>query len=219
METVACRARDRIVGMKRALAALLLAVVAWIAYDLHRPSRGDIRNFDPKAVARYDTDMWKAYYAKQPFKLFRQLTSLMSNQYGQGPFRSVATAFHAARAAFVFKEGRQRADYEKALPDLVEYFRATMPPGEDLDKLAKLELEWWIVHRERGANLAAALVDLYAAMYHVAPERVMEAAQLRAEAMAVRDSTAEWPRVADLLDRSWTSLHAAVQPSGAQLVR
>jgi hypothetical protein len=45
---------------------------------------------------------------------------------------------------------------------------------------------------------------------------VIEAARLRAEAMHVRDSfessgKTDWPRVAALLDQSWTSLHAAVQ--------
>ncbi len=32
--------------------------------------------------------------------------------------------YYAANAAFVFKQGKQRADYEKALPDLVKFYRA-----------------------------------------------------------------------------------------------
>jgi hypothetical protein len=41
-----------------------------------------------------------------------------------GAARSYWVAFYAAKAAFIFKDGRGGTDYERALPDLVSYYRA-----------------------------------------------------------------------------------------------
>src|SRR5438876_3321213 len=46
--------------------------------------------------------------------LFR---STVHTQFHLPPMRAVACAYRAAHAAFVFKDGRSRADYERALPD------------------------------------------------------------------------------------------------------
>jgi hypothetical protein len=41
------------------------------------------------------------------------------------PFaRSNVVAYQAARAVFVFKEGKSRVDYDKALPNLVSFYTA-----------------------------------------------------------------------------------------------
>src|SRR5258708_33865337 len=68
--------------------------------------------------------MWRSYYEKQRLRLFNQLSELLRTQYHMPLVRSNATAYYAANAAFVFKQGKQRADYEKALPDLVKFYRA-----------------------------------------------------------------------------------------------
>jgi hypothetical protein len=60
----------------------------------------------------------------------------------------------------VFQHGRDRSDYRKALPDLVDYYglirRASATPFE-VQRVAELELEWWIVHRERERHPAGQL--------------------------------------------------------------
>ena len=66
--------------------------------------------------------------------------------------RSNVVAYRAAHAAFVFKDGHERAEYERALPDLVEFYTALRGVSDtpfDVDEAARRELEWWIVHRER----------------------------------------------------------------------
>jgi hypothetical protein len=93
----------------------------------------------------------------------------------------------------------------------------------DVYKVSKLELEWWIIHREREnhapGDLARALAELQAAIYNVPVERVMEHGRLRAEAMTIRDTKAErggvteadWAKINDLLRQSWGSLAQAVK--------
>jgi hypothetical protein len=149
-------------------AAVLLA--GWIAYDLYSPLKVDIRRFDADEVARLDTAMWRSYYSRRRFQLYSELTELLQKQYRLPFWRRQLTAFYATRAALVFKDGKSREDYEKALPDVENFYRQIHDLSAtdfDIQKAAKLELEWWIVHRERKkyqeGDLARALAETAAA--------------------------------------------------------
>jgi hypothetical protein len=62
--------------------------------------------------------------AKERVKLFTQLAELLRSQHHLPFATSNAMAYQAARAAFIFKEGKDRSDYEKALPHLVKFYQA-----------------------------------------------------------------------------------------------
>lgn len=206
--------------------AILLAALAWAAIDLYAPRRTDIRRFDPREVARLDTAMWRSYYARERVLLFRQLSELLRTQYGMPFLRSTRAAYHAARAAFIFKDGKSRADYEKALPSLVSFYtelRSVSNVEFKTERAARLELEWWIIHRQRAlhepGDLERALAELASEVYQVPAERMAEHARLRAEAMKIRDTKAEaggvtqedWKKIDELLSASWQSLYEALQ--------
>jgi hypothetical protein len=215
--------------MKKKIAAPLAVaaagIAAWIVVDLWRPVSSNLRDFDPEEIARLDTDMWRSYYDKQRVKLFNQLVVLLRRQYHMRVARSYVVAFHAAKAAFIFKDGKNRQDYERALPDLVEYYQAIRNISQtpfDVNRAATLELEWWIVHRERQqhapGDLDRALADLAAEIYQLPATKFAEHARYRAEAMIIRDDLAErgtlrdadWDNIDALLRRSWSSLWNAV---------
>ncbi|HEX4949969.1 MAG TPA: hypothetical protein VFZ34_25105 [Blastocatellia bacterium] len=206
---------------------IFCALLVWAGIDLLVPHQTRLREFDAKEVARLETAMWRSYYDKEHLALFGQLAELLRKQYRLPLLRSHVVAFQAAKAAFVFKEGRGRSDYEKALPNLVKYYSAIRAVGDvafDVDQVAKLELEWWIIHRERNqyarADLDRSLAELPAAIYQMPVEKFAEHARLRAEAMLIRDqkaeqggvSEADWQRIDELLQASWQSLHQAVNP-------
>jgi len=219
--------RKPIVKIIVRVAALVLAlVICAVVYDLFYPRQAKLREFDADEVARLETAMWRSYYEKQRVRLFNEATELLRTQYHMTPVKSNLVAYYAANAAFVFKEGKQRSDYEKALPDLITFYRYLHNMGDidfDVYKVAKLELEWWIVHRERAkhapGDLDRALAELQAAIYNVPVERLMEHGRLRAEAMTIRDTKAEqggvteadWARINELLQQSWRSLAQAVR--------
>jgi hypothetical protein len=170
--------------------------------------------------------MWRSYYEKQRLQLFNQLSELLRTQYNLPLVRSKQVAYYAADAAFVFKQGKQRADYEQALPELVKFYQSVRNISDipfNVDRAARLELEWWIIHRHRAdhppGDLARALAELQAEIYRVPVERLMDHGRLRAEAMTIRDTRAEaggvteadWSRIDGLLRQSWSSLSDAVK--------
>ena len=217
--------RTRKIGV-RVIVLVLALLICGVLYDLYFPRTTHMREFDPDEVARLETAMWRSYYDKQRLRLFNELSELLRTQYHMPLIRSNQVAYYAANAAFVFKQGKERADYEKALPDLLKFYGEIRKLSDipfDADRAARLELEWWIVHRQRAqhapGNLDKALAELQAEIYRVPVERVMEHGRLRAEAMTIRDTKADnggvteadWARINDLLRESWRSLARAVR--------
>jgi hypothetical protein len=169
--------------------------------------------------------MWRSYYAHERLALFSELATLLRRQYGLPALRAYVTAYHAARGAAVFQGGHTHADYEKALPEVVAFYsaigRVSAEPF-DVQKAARLELDWWIVHRERAAHpredLDRTLAALQGELYHFPADRLMEHARMRADAMMLRDQGAEngnpttqqWAEIDRLLCLSWNSLWEVV---------
>jgi len=199
----------------------------------HRVKEGEMAaranplyTFDADAVARLETRMWQAYYAKQDARLFVLLVRLVARQFGLPWRRALAIALMMARPAMRF--ARARANYEAVIPDIAAAYqrlRRECGASFDAEDVAARELRWWIVHRhpsEAGeAELTDAIADLYAAVYRLPPATVREAARLRAEAAILCDAGRErsgvrgapyWPEVGDLLRRSYRALKTAVQP-------
>ena len=219
--------RKRAVRIVVRVSALVLAlVICGVLYDLFYPRKTNLREFDPDEVARLETAMWRSYYEKQRVRLFNQMTELLRTQYHLTPVKSNVVAYYAANAAFVFKEGKQRSDYEQALPELIKFYNYVHNMSDidfDVYKVSRLELEWWIIHRERAqhapGDLDRALAELQAAIYNVPADRLMEHGRLRAAAMTIRDTKAaqggvteaDWQRINDLLRQSWRSLAQALK--------
>ncbi len=207
------------------IATVVALMAVWIGIDLNWSYKVDIRDFDPDEVARLDTAMWRSYYDRERLRMFRELTELLGHQFHFPFWRRQLVAYHAAKGAFVFKAGHSRDDYQKALPHVQEFYeeiRDVSTTDFDAQRAAELEVEWWIVHRQRKAHqpgdLSRALAEAAATVYRLPAEYFAEHADLRARAMDIRDSKAEeggvteedWRQIDELLHRSWRSLHAAV---------
>ncbi len=183
-------------------------------------------DFEPDRLADLETAMWKAYYRRQPARLFGHLIQGLREQAHASWPRALAAGFFLTKGAAGF--ARASSDYERFAPDIGRGYRLLgLPPGIDAVEVGRRELRWWVVRREIGlaAGVAAgeAITRLYAALYDVPEAVVAEAGRLRGEAAEVRDrgatadlegSTARgvmyWPEVARLLRRSYRELHAAL---------
>ena len=112
-------------------AALILALLAWAAFDLYAPRRTSMREFDADEVARLETAMWRSYYSRQRVKLFGELAELLRTQYRLPLLRSNAVAYRAAKAAFVFKAGTG----DLSFPDPGDDPVARLKPLKDISAL------------------------------------------------------------------------------------
>lgn len=199
-------------------------LLLYAGMDLFWPLRRDLRQFDPAAVGALETKMWRSYYDREPVALFGQLAETLRTQYHFPPLRSYLGAYHAASAAFTFKDGKKRSDYQKALPALHAYFAVIHDTGNidfDVERVAAMELEWWIVHRDRAdypaGSLGQACAEAAAALYGLSVDRTLEHGRGRAEAMVIRDTRADrggvteadWAAIETLLRRSYASLRQA----------
>ncbi len=211
--------------MKRKIVSiLLLLLTSWLLVDLWVPHRGNFRNFDPAAVARLDAQMWRSYYERKPLVLLWQSAELLRKQVGAPFWRSFVLAYYAAHAAFIFKDGKSRSDYARALPSLERFYggiaRLGTKPMDEL-KAARNELEWWIIRRERDRHPPAEWAELQAKiaadLYCVPLASCRQYGDLRTQAMLYRDSRnttmteADWQHVEQLLRKSWQSLSHAVR--------
>jgi len=183
-------------------------------------------DFDADRLATLETRMWKAYYRRQPARLFGWLVLALREQTHVSWFTTLVASLLLTRAAAGF--ARSSGDYERFAPDIARAYRRLGLPGDvDAEEVARRELRWWVVRREIGlaAGQAAgdAITRLYAALYDVPEGAVAEAGRLRGHAAEVRDRGAEadpdgpagagrayWPEVARLLRDSYRSLKTAV---------
>ena len=147
-------------------------------------------DFDPDELARLETRMWKAYYRRQPARLFGLLVLALRAQARVSWPRALAASLLLTRAAAGF--ARATGDYERFAPDIGRGYRMLgLPDDVDVEAVARHELRWWVVRREIGLSAGAAagdsITDLYASLYDVPRERVAEAGRLRGLAAEVRD--------------------------------
>jgi hypothetical protein len=188
-------------------------------------------DFDPDRLASLELRMWKAYYRRQPARLFGNLVLGLREQAGTSWPRALVAAASLTKAAVGF--ARADGDYERFAPDIVRGYRLIgLPDVVDVETVAREELRWWVVRREiglaAGAEAGATITRLYAAFYRVPEARVAQAGRLRGEAAEVRDrgatadpegsrgaGTAYWPEVGRLLRASYRSLSLAVGPNDA----
>ena len=115
------------------------------------PRHADLTRFDPDAMARLETAMWRHYYEKRYLPLLRDLYHVARREYGFSPLDSVRIAIAAASAAKSFQSSTSRAEAEAALLALVDYFRilsGAAPLPVEVEDAAGTELAWWQARRE-----------------------------------------------------------------------
>jgi hypothetical protein len=186
-----------------------------------------MRTFDPRRVGRLECAAWVTYYRREWVAFLRAAIGLTRETFALPWPKTLYGAWLVLRANQLW------APYPANDPDGARrcmrrfYMLVVRHHGERFDPVeaARLEVEWWRVHRELqhdGADptpLVDALGALYAHVYGVPPDTVRLAAAQRA--LAMRDSD-RWvaegcdldsPLIANeraALVRSYAALLAAV---------
>jgi len=201
---------------RKVILFIISILLLGLLLDLYLPLKKNFRDFDPEAVGHLDQKMWRSYYEKKPIVLFNQLARLMRKQFHAPYVRSYLMAYYSAKAAFVFKEGTNREDYIQALPYLNNYFSALNDLSKttfSVKEMTELELEWWIIRRERDKHPPAEWVDILAKeaalMYSIPAEKFKPYADKRVEAMLLRDekgdsiTETDWAIIDQMCIEAW----------------
>jgi hypothetical protein len=160
---------------------------------------GDMRTFDPVRIGRLETVAWVTYYRHEWVKFLRAAVGLTYEAFGLGWPRTLYGAWLVLRANQLWAPvpdndpGGARETMRRF------YLLVKRRHGERFDPVeaARLEVEWWRVHRliqredpSAGEEpLVAALSALWAYVYGVEAPSLRRAAQERALAMRYSD---EW---------------------------
>ena len=178
-----------------------------------------LRVFDPDRVADLEIDMWRAYYAHEKVRLFKDLVISLHEQNRYSWRKASSAGFYLARAAAKFAD--LRSDYDQVLPDLERAYTIAKDwnrAGFDPHAVARAELAWWVARRVPGQNspeqVGRLIADENAMLYEVPRVRVLNASVLRARAGRLRDEGgehADWAEVSRLLHQSYRELHEGVR--------
>ena len=187
----------------------------------HRFHRGNVvkphRDFDPRRVGTLECGVWTAYYRREWLKFLRGALALTRHTFGLPWPETVQGAWLVLRANQLW------APYPDNDPDgarrAMERFYTLVKRRHheafDPARAARLELEWWRVHREHQHTddveaderpLIEALAALYAYVYDAPVGDVLVAAEQRALAMRHSDL---WVREGRRMDSPLVELERA----------
>ena len=188
------------------------------------------RAFDPRCVGSLETDAWVTYYRREWLRFLRAAVGLTRHTFGLPWHKTLYGAWLVLRANQLWAPNPDN-DPDGARRCMRRFYALVARRHHeriDVDEAARLEVDWWRVHREVQYSadghadiepLVAALAALYAHVYEVPQEDATQAARERALAMVDSDRWVaegcrpESPLVASerrALVRSYAALLAAV---------
>jgi hypothetical protein len=188
-----------------------------------------VRDFDPVRLGTAETDAWVGYYRRRWAGVLRSFLTMVRVGFGLSWPDTVRGAWWVLRANQAWAPADNRPDVARAY---MRRFYALVARRQhetfDVDEAARLEVEWWRVHRamqHEGAPFDAlvdAVAALYAHVYGLPAAAVRPAAEGRSEAMVISDRWVadgcdpDSPAIVEeraALIRGYSALRAAVTPA------
>jgi hypothetical protein len=153
-----------------------------------------IRNFDPRKVAHYEKENYVAYYQKEWLKLFRISVAMVKEAFVLSWLQAIYGAYLVARAEIAAAPFPDN-DIPKAeayMRRFYEFIKNVHREEFDTALAAKLDVNWWVIHRRLFANpenqeLVNAVACLYEEVYGATSEKFKEAAYHRVMGMLYSD--------------------------------
>lgn len=163
------------------------------------PSR--LRTFNPVHLGRLEAAVWVAYYRRDWGRFLVLSVLLVRYAFGMDWVRTLHGAWLVLRANMLWAPPEPHSDPAGARRCMRRFYALLrLAHGEPADpaRAARLEVEWWAVHRahQRGDDgdpqpLVDALSRLYAYIFGTDEMTLWPAAQYRARAMDISDQWVE----------------------------
>jgi hypothetical protein len=196
---------------------------------------------DPDKVAHYEKAGWEAYYDRNWPRAFWLLVQLNRAEFQMSWPTALSAALDTVRASLAFAP-LDRSDAPKATAYIEKFYdkaRRSLGLKADPATLARLEIDYWVVHRRlaiarkenpRDGNLepmTVALTNLHAALFSSTPERMRSSAELRARAAEAvdlitskrsTDVPADWRRVEDFLRQAYRAVKHDAESTASDIL-
>jgi hypothetical protein len=155
------------------------------------------RAFDPRRVGTLETDAWVTYYRREWLRFLRAAVGLTRHTFGLPWHETLYGSWLVLRANQLWAPFPDN-DPDRARRTMERFYamvKRRHGEGYDPATAARLEVEWWRVHREHqhaehddgDGPLVDALAALYAYVYGAPEADVRVAAEQRALAMRYSD--------------------------------
>lgn len=161
-------------------------------------SRLNLSAFNPDKLARYERENYVAYYQKRWLRLLRASIRMVQEAYQFSLWQAIYGAYLIARAEIAFAPfpDNDVPLAEAYMRRFFTFLNRVHGLKIDVENAAKVEVAWWIVHRnlfaqEANQELVDALTLHLMAVYGVAESGAREAAYHRAQGMLYSD---KWVR-------------------------
>ena len=179
--------------------------------------------FNPHKVAYYEKAGWEAYYDRKWLRAFRLMVSLNCEEFHMPWLIAVAAAMDIVQASIAFAP-LENSNVPKATDYLRRYYekaRRTINIQTDATTLARLEMDYWMVHRklaierqkhhdlENIAPMVESLTDLHAALFGIPREAARRSAELRALAAKAVDRITG--RYSPNVENDWREVESYLQ--------
>jgi uncharacterized protein YndB with AHSA1/START domain len=179
--------------------------------------------FDPDRVAELETAGWRAYYQRRWGRLLRVVVTLSQEQF-QIPFpMSLVAAYYATRASLAWAPLDH--DLRAVEAYYVRFYRLARRYGGlrfDPERVAALELEYNVVHRElvgrsNKVRFADTMTRLHSGVFGLSPEQAGESAEQRVLANTIvdritngqsTDTAGDWRLIEAALTKCYRSIQA-----------
>ena len=160
---------------------------------------GRLRSFDPARVADLEFRAWVGYYLRDWPGVLRASVGLVRAGFGMDWLRTLHGAWLVLRANQLWAPAdNDPAGARRCMRRFYGLLKISYGEPRDVAEAARLEVDWWRVHRQRqyaaqpidgdpGDELVAALTRLYAFLYDEPDDAVRPAAVYRTEAMDLSD--------------------------------
>lgn len=186
--------------------------------------------FNPDKVAYFEKAGWEAYYDRDWPRAFRLMAALNREQFHMSPWTALLAALDIVRASMAFAplEGNDVPKATRYIRSYYEKARRSVEIKADAGTLARLELDYWVVHRrlaiermqdhdlDNGAPMVASLANLHAALFGIAPEAARRSAELRAQAVRTVDRITG--RYSTDVEEDWRQVEAYLQQAYQAIV-
>jgi hypothetical protein len=184
---------------------------------------------DPAKIAYYEKAGWEAYYDRNWPRAFWLLVQLNRTQFQMSWPQAFSAALDTVRASVAFVP-LERSNVPKATAYIQKFYeKAGRSLGQKADAaaLARLEMDYWVVHRRlaiaRKQNpddgnlepMIVSLANLHAALFGSTAERMRRSAELRAKAAEAvdlitskrsTDVAGDWRRVEAYLRQAYEAV-------------